>query len=383
VIIDQSTRKVHDGDASPTGLQLAMHFTRWTIGFVVALAIVVLVSGYFMDNFPANTWSNEVAKKIPPEGAIIQWRREGWGSTHYWKWGITGVNDDVLRARQKVLIWGDSYVEAYQVDDAIKLPQQLTSRLADDGFDDIKAIGIGESSACAADWYFGMQLYQERLAPVCVNIIILSQIEDFYPDEADRVAQFVSNPELQFIPAEEKAPSRYSRSMDFYYRWRLQALQKLRDQTIGLGGTPNIWLNLDLRPGPRSRPPKPKSELRILAATREEQERAFDFALSKLREQSVSPLLIVYCPAVPRIIEGRLISEDSLDDIARTFQASCEKYGIHFINMGGEFIAYHERTQRFPRGFPNTRPDRGHFNSEGHALVADAILRELHGWVLP
>lgn len=72
-----------------------------------------------------------------------------------------------------------------------------------------------------------------------------------------------------------------------------------------------------------------------------------------------------------------------MEEIARSFQAACARQGIKFIDMREDFILFYQATGRFPRGFPNTRPSRGHFNAEGIGLVADAVVRELRGSILP
>lgn len=223
---------------------------RWIIGFLVALALVAFAGGFFVDNYPARKWSDVVKRPIPPEGLIIQWRREGWGSTRFWRWGVSGVNEADVRAPRKVLIWGDSYVEAFQVDDEVKLPRQVTRELEQAGLGKIHAVGIGESSFSSADWFFGLPIYQKIFDPVCANVFIVTQLEDFYPDAPDAVARYVSSPALGFqLP--EAPPSDSSRSLDFFYRWHLQALQKVRDQALGGGGLPELWQRLEFRLGPR------------------------------------------------------------------------------------------------------------------------------------
>ena len=44
-----------------------------------------------------------------------------------------------------------------------------------------------------------------------------------------------------------------------------------------------------------------------------------------------------------------------------------------FIDLTPRFLAFHEETGQFPCGFANSQVSKGHWNADGHRLVAEAI----------
>ncbi len=357
---------------------------RWASGCAMALALVVWVGGYFLDSYPSAVWSEAVSRRVPPEGGVIQWRREGWATTRFWKYGISGVDERCMSAKARVLIWGDSYVEALQVNDGDKAAQQATHLWSEQGRSDLVALGVGVSGASAADYYFGFDLYEKLLAPVPVHVVLVSQLEDFYPDEnSHELARFVSEPDMHFVPFARPPTSSYEQTINWYHRYRLQAYKQLKDAVVGGNGKQPFWRRAQWRMGPRKPSLKAGGETRISLATPEQIDAAFDFVFTKFREKTSRPILFVYCPAIPRIAQGEILRVDEERDLALRFKSACERHGFGFFDMGPTFLESYDRTGRFPRGFASTRPGRAHFNPLGHRLVAEAIVRETAPFVAP
>ncbi len=343
----------------------------------MALMLVVLVGGYFLDSYPAAVWSEDVHRRVPPEGATIQWRREGWATTRFWKYGISGVDDRCMTAKARVLIWGDSYVEALQVNDEDKAAQQATRLWSEQGRSDLVALGVGLSGASAADYYVGFDLYEKLLVPVPVHVVLISQFEDYYPDEpTHELARLVSEPDLHVVPFARPPTSPYEQTINWYHRYRLQAFKQLKEAVVGGSGKQPFWHRARWRMGPRKPAPKATEAIRMSQATPEQVDASLDFVFTKFREKTRHPLLFIYCPAIPRIAEGYILREDDQREMALRFKSACERHGFGFIDMGPAFLESYDQTGRFPRGFASTRPGRAHFNDHGHRLVAEAIVRE-------
>jgi len=103
---------------------------------------------------------------------------------------------------------------------------------------------------------------------------------------------------------------------------------------------------------------------------------SFKFILRAMRQQSEKPITFIYCPYVPIIKNNRVDFEDHEADMVAIFAKECQKNDIGFIDMTKEFCNYHKGTGKFPRGFHNSRPSQGHFNHNGHRLIAQAIYKD-------
>ena len=102
---------------------------------------------------------------------------------------------------------------------------------------------------------------------------------------------------------------------------------------------------------------------------------AWDFIFGELRKQTTKPITLVYAPALPHIRGGAIHLKESSkrekDLIA--IAEICRRHNIDFIDLTQKFNDFFLKTMKFPRGFPNTFPGRGHFNAHGHRIVAEAI----------
>jgi hypothetical protein len=68
------------------------------------------------------------------------------------------VEDIRAIQRPKMILWGDSYVQALQVDDDRKMAQQINRILARDGNPPVFAVGEGQAGQSVADYLFGIRV---------------------------------------------------------------------------------------------------------------------------------------------------------------------------------------------------------------------------------
>ena len=66
---------------------------------------------------------------------------------------------------------------------------------------------------------------------------------------------------------------------------------------------------------------------------------------------------------------------DDAPGAAETFRDHCEACGIRVVDMRERFLKEYETRHILPHGFTNTAVGAGHLNKEGHAMIADEILR--------
>ncbi len=342
---------------------------KWLIGFLLAFLIIWPSSWLYVDSIPIyiKADASDFFHRMPD--SIVRQCREGFAYTHIGRYGIIGIeNANNIRA-SKVLIWGDSFVEAFNVADDKKMSHVLSNMSSQMFSKSITGVSIGRSGNSLADYYFQIPYYESRLQPVAAHIFIIGHIEDTLPDQKSaHGAKFVSSPAFKFYPEDHK---RYK--YDFYRKWLSHyKLDFLWYMVRDLQGKQWKWL-----------PSTVSTNQTSLSSSAEKENKQGDFIeawsylLIQLKKQTNKPIVMVLLSEVPYLRNHQIILSEGERGISEQFKAVCHEHDIGFIDMKPSFIAYYESTGRFPRGFPNSHPWEGHLNENGHALVAADILKYL------
>lgn len=338
------------------------------IGIFVAGMILWILGAVFCNSPFILVPHEELQTMGYPAGSRIVWRTEGWGAGRFGKWWISAIPDIESRTEKKIILWGDSYVEAHQVDDGKRMAQQLTGLLNGCGETNFLAVSAGLSGQSVADYLTKIPVYEKMVPSICAHVIVIGQIEDFFPNHPPaHFSRFIATPEPHITPARLHRPSRVKWLV---YQWgrRLRAngaLSLLRNCSNGM--------NLRFSMGPLSQ----NMTVRKEPPSNMEIEQWFNFYAKAFRRTTDKPLILVYLPTVPRL-EGNSWSfadenQGLADQMERVFTAA----GWSVINMRDHFIQEFRSADLLPRGFPNSKPGAGHLNDVGHHLVADALAESL------
>lgn len=345
----------------------------WLFGGVAAMAFLWLVNFLFVDSIVPWAWDPVVHDYTIPPGTY-RMRSEGNGTTHIQDHGIIG---NISEKTNKIVIWGDSYVEALQVSDKHKMSAQLSGLLSSHGNEAWESVAVARSGRMVADYYFNIPNYEKILSNIRYHVIVVASVKDFLPDEGPSgYNRFISEPELAFVPAqppqETEQKKRFLEIKTFLNHWQLQFIWNLyRDFFIDDKGHKAIVKELRFTLGETT---KKQKATNIQTTPNEKQtEDVFAFAVGKLKEATEKPIIIVYCPLVPRISNGAIDYTDPNQAQADILEKACRAKGIKFVNMNRAFEGFFRKSNRFPRGFANTSPGDGHFNDAGHRLVANSI----------
>jgi hypothetical protein len=304
---------------------------------------------------------------IPAEGHAHDFRDEGWGTTHFGKYGISGIDDVTAISGPKIAIWGDSHVQALQVADRDKVAQQVTQISAADGTP-ITGVGIASGDRTVGDYYFQLPQYERIVDPRCHFIVLSNDMTDVCPDGL----VFLSEPTLHFKDRNFLPAMTGGRARKTLEQWRLRFLWRAMSVTLKTGPSRNQWrkLRFAVGPGPAASPPsKPPAP--------ETYQDAWRYLLKKIRQQASRPVVFVYAPRTPFIDEGHVRFDDPAAPMVKGFKNACGQAGIAFIDLTRDFEEFYRKTGEFPRGFNNGFISRGHWNQHGHRLVAKAIVRYL------
>ncbi len=343
----------------------------WVAGFFLSCLVVWVASALWLTPYVPYVWEPELDRFVVAPGRYRSWV-EGEGITQVGRFGVAAIPDVTRIETETVLIWGDSYVEAVQVDDDEKMSQVLTrewnARHADRP---LTAVGVGTRGWGLADIYFQMPRYERLVPRVRAHFLVLGQIEDLDPDLDHRESQFISDPAAPegFAFVESHWTPRAEGLKQFLMRWHLQVVWEMLKRS----GEAEIRF----APGQAATTGESGSET---GAPRTIPVEGWRFALEKLRNQVEAPLVLVYLPRLPSPLAGGRLSEDDPNaDQAAALHRLCAEMNIPLIDLHDEFVALARSKRAFPRGFPNSVLGSGHLNAEGHRCVAQAIRRYLEG----
>jgi hypothetical protein len=349
----------------------------WLAGAVFSLLVICIVNYFFHDSANPSDWNPELKKLIPKNNMTIRHRSEGWGDSKVGKYAICGVKDLAAVKCPKILIWGDSYVQGLQMDDKYKMAQVLTETWNVDrgSKTELLAAAVAYGGANIADYYFSMPYYQKIAGnPIC-NIIFLHNFTDALPDQIGiSSAVFTSEPQL---------------SLKFNYSKQVLWKQDVIKYMYFTGTDPLWYLYKDIVSydfdfrietfDKRHNLVKVNSDGDLLENKKPNETtiKAWNFILKKIKEVSVVPVILVYCPNLPQPSKGKINLEDSEKDSVPAFKKVCDENNIDFIDMTQDLREFYITTHIFPRGFQNSIPYGGHINRYGHMLAAKAIKKYL------
>ena len=126
---------------------------KWLAGSILSLLFISIVSFFFHDSISPWVKNPRLNKYVHPEGLVYRMRSQGWGNTIVGKYGINGIADITKKSENKIMIWGDSHVEAWHVDDSYKMPQVLTNILKLNSYHNYISVGIGNSGDSMVDFF--------------------------------------------------------------------------------------------------------------------------------------------------------------------------------------------------------------------------------------
>jgi len=352
---------------------LICRVTHFIGSLFLSFLFIWIVGYFFCDSIYIYKFDSALNKYVGEPGLEYRHRSEGNGSTHVGKYGINGIEDITKIDKRKIIIWGDSFVDARHVDDKYKLAQVVTSLLQKNSDNNVISFGVGMGGDSAADYYFDIPKYELIAQNVIAHFIIIHSMRDFLPNQwgDDERGIFKSDPYRLENKAWEPKYQKFGEiknilnNLGLYFIWKLVSDIKLSYYS---------GFHLDFYPRIKKRT--------ALSERLDEEDntvsnfvRPVSFILGKLRSQTKAPIILVYCPNVPTIIKGNISFTDLNASLFNKVVIEASKNNIACLDLTGDFINYFKATGNFLRGFSNTRPGLGHLNIEGHRIVAEAIYK--------
>jgi hypothetical protein len=270
------------------------------------------------------------------------------------------VDYEAEKTRPRVAVIGDSFIEAFQVDNDKSYPSLLRSAVGDRY--DVYSIGI---SGAALSEYLNMSRYANRHFDPDVfvfNVVsndFLESIHEFNAHDIHMMMLSVGDSSIT-----EVAP-RADHSMS-QFNWKRRWIRKSAivrylvfnlklQQTLALMFSPKDFSdNIVIDPAVRQAEPI---------------RRAVDYILGKLEEENPGKRIVFVRGAPQQDIYKGTLDESPVLFLSDILCDACEAYGFEFIDLAGPMRADWEANHtKF-----NSQYD-GHWNEYGHRFVCDQLL---------
>jgi hypothetical protein len=303
-----------------------------------------------------NWFNTQPVAEASPTILTLRQFEEGIATAHYTPSSqrLTGIAP--VTGAPNVLILGDSFVFAAQVSDRETMGAQL-EQLSAQRDHPLNAVQYGWIAASPAKYVIEAPDLRARWNPAFTVIIV--NPDDFLPEvQYDRWTSMQLNPEgsatIHRVDANDQ-----SRGHALVAKFTSHsALAK----EVLTRFSKDIWPNLQSTLHPRHVAPdaRPANAPNIA-----------DFArahVAGLREAYGDRLLLIYA-AEPGLDNAPDLTEQAL-------LAACQQQFVHCLSTREASVHARDTGQFLAAGFANSQPGTGHYNADGHRMIAQAIWDE-------
>jgi len=354
---------------------------RWLLGAVIGASLIAATSPLFLRSYlPLNADPVRGVWTLPP-GTEYRWRSEGYADTSIGPWGLPGKttgfasSSGLPRERSEELqqskvsplqiaLWGDSQAEGVSVDDADKLFAKIEN--ASGG--DLNVYPLARSGEDAADWVTQIPSVEQQFG-IDQHVILVVEPSDLLAAVEAPVASPSANDSSAANAAlAAKLPA-----------FVIQAARNVLREPDG--ATPR---RLRFAVGPVS---NAKSAL-VTNSQAENSKQSGDplsrddsalwlNALAAIRNATALPVVLLYAPLSPQIIDGRIRWQDPTADQFLLLQQAAKELGISVVDARNELRDSVASDGRWPHGFHNGRMGSGHLNQVGNQVLAARLVEGL------
>jgi hypothetical protein len=331
---------------------------------ILGSGLIWATAWFFLDSIQPHVLHSDLGRYVAPTGSSYRFRSEGWAVTHYGEYGVAALANLAAAPGARVALWGDSFVAAPHVPDSDKLAQQVTRQWQNLHHSTLTGVGIGRIDRTVADYYFLIPRY-EAIADFLCHVVVMGSLRDVCPDQQ----WFRTEPDFAFLDRDRRQPLPALRG--FLAAWRLEFLWGPFWSLVGEHRNPLSRTPIRFRPGPA--PATVQGPWWTWPDLAKVETAAWEFAVAALQSRTERPVVFLYAPRLPYLAEGRIVTQHPAREHARRFATVCRRFGVDFIDLSADFVEFFIATGRLPIGFANGQPGKGHYNRDGHRLIAAAV----------
>ena len=357
-------KKAHrTGQASARLSESARSVLKWAVSALTALVLFSLLVEYYYTFTPFRV-DRLTGVETPSEGAVIYKFTEGSGRSVYSAHGIVAENP-ATTSLPSVLFLGSSFTQGLEVDDDEKFTSMFEKNWNESHVNGLHAVnaGLGHSN---------LLIQMNRAAgmkKVYDPVFTFIQISKW-----ELIDKIIAPEFSSWVEIVDGRPVVHTRSpsppgTDSFFKEILVG-------THLYSGLHHIRNNLGaFMPGGAGSGDGVDHRAHYKVSDEKTTRTLIDWQIAELSELLPGRLAFIYFSTCPAIHDGLLEMEDPEGRrLAGMFGDACEKRGVGFIDMYGDFRDYYLESKQFVKGFFNTRPSFGHLNPAGHELVARRLV---------
>lgn len=326
------------------------------VAFGVALALVCLEVG-MRQVYWLRSGRDADFGAIPLPGHPVRWWREGHGTSH---WTDHGIRRTALPATgsRPILAVGDSFTEAFNVDDDEVFTQRLEASLAASGFP-VPVLNAGRSGLAPADYVAEAPRQRELFAPRWTILQVRApDLEAGGFDPSRTHFRRDAGGALEVVPVKPPLSRFYPLLLPFRSASTLlnYGIVRGREYAAAAQSEPPLFRAASAahRAAPAERAPQPIAEI-------------LDLLAASWNDRVTLVFLPDFDLRAPRLVNS---------EAEEIFAAQCALRGWSCVNLRDAFPAFAARFES-PYGFPNSEWNAGHMNEAGHAATAELLHDEV------
>lgn len=399
------------GKGRECGMKRSVYFVTFFI--LAAILWETLFSGLIY-NIPERYYRDSVTEWVPKPYETVVYSEEGYGRDRYNNVSALGPDISIPKKNVfRILVFGDSHTQAFQV-----MPRQKFTDILGEKLNDscrkrgkpykVEVVNLAVNGYSAADYIYYLDYYIARLQP---DYLIFQLNHD------DFIQALEQRPRYSYVQINDKkvSLSKDDRKENFlalllerhglYNNFaRLQGKFSTIDYTVKVilpkilqeirNFTPGQALSQApvsaVKPAQGTTPPVENKITLIGEQVRQIPDDSLNLNNTKVLSswfftetaRRKIPAAILMLPYYPTKWNGFVELASEMEDKRLTAIAEQALLnGVTVVNLKEDFLSLYHTTRRFPRGFYNTPVGIGHPNPEGHKLIAEKLVRETGGFL--
>lgn len=360
---------------------------RWLLGAVIGTSLIAVTSPLFLRSYlPLNADAVRGVWTLPADSEY-RWRSEGYANTAIGPFGMPGkttgvgsssaVSSERLAQSQpthasplNIALWGDSQAEGVAVADSDKLFAKIESASAGH----LNVFPLARSGEDAGDWVTQIPRVEKQFDIDHHVILVVEPVDLLAAVEAPLASPSVNDTTAANGALAAKLPA-----------FVIQAARNVLREPDG--ATPRSF-RFSVGPVDHVDPPHitnsqaggtaPTGNKKQLEARLSRDNSGLWFnAFAAIRNATELPVVLLYAPLTPQIVDGKIRWQDPTADQFLMLQKAAKKFGISVVDARDELKNSVVSGGRWPHGFHNGRIGSGHLNRVGNKVLADKLVEQL------
>ncbi|MEL7500623.1 MAG: hypothetical protein AAFN77_23725 [Planctomycetota bacterium] len=340
----------------PTSIQPVRLAVKWLLGLAVGSILVAFAAPLFVESNKSYVWDAELEAFVIREGTF-RFRHEGFSNTYIGAHGFAGV--DNVNSSDSYALWGDSQVQGLCVNDRWKIANLASTR-------EVGLLPIAKGGDDVVDWYSKIPL-AESAFKVKGHFLLVTDLQDMYPNGSDFIA--APDYEIRTKTQTKTDPPRMNSLKANVDRFQLSfVLLAAKNLFFEPRSMQRRKLRFAVGPAPTKQIETIEHSITDVALSD-----TWKSLMPDLASRSSKPIVIVYCPTVPTIVNNHVSFKDPAENQFQLLSEAALEHGIDTIDLTDRMIESYQESAQFPHGFHNGKLGRGHLNPVGNQIIADAI----------